>query len=252
MALRQNSGLEPLPKKSSKKSRDTQGAADQRPQFYGRRFGKKLRQNQKGLVENLLPGLRLEPISPDQPLDPATFFDSPKKGLWMEIGFGAGEHLAGQADRHPDIGFIGSEPFINGVASYLSKHEEQGLQNVRLFDNDVRLLLPTLPDACLDRLYILFADPWPKKRHHRRRMINPDNLDQFARLLKPGADLWFATDHMDYARWGLWHLLNDQRFDWPVKTSLDWQRPADWIATRYEQKALSAGGACVYFRFKRV
>ena len=230
---------------------DYPGAASERPQFYGRRAGKKLRPHRQELVQTLLPKLRLALPGGDDHLDPAQFFDSPKTELWMEIGFGAGEHLAGLAERYPDRGFIGSEPFVNGVAAYLSKHEALGLKNVRLFDDDVRLLFPHLPDACLDGLYVLFADPWPKKRHHRRRMVHPDNLEQISRLLKPGAELWFATDHMDHARWALWHLLADGKFTWCAATAKDWTRPDDWIETRYEQKALSQGGSCLYYRFQR-
>lgn len=246
-----NSGPKPVVMSQDKRSDQTQGAASERPQFYGRRTGKKLRPGRQGLVETLLPKLQI--ALPDQGfIDPGALFDRPPQALWMEIGFGAGEHLAGLAERHPERGYIGSEPFINGVGAYLSKHEALGLDNVRLFADDVRLLLPKLPADCLDGLYILFADPWPKTRHHRRRMIHPDNLQQFARVMKPGADLWFATDHMDYGRWALWHILRDPNFTWEANGPEDWSRPMDWIPTRYEQKALTQGGACVYYRFRKI
>lgn len=231
--------------------RSDQRTARRRPQFHGRRVGRRLGLHRRELVESLLPRLRIDPRDAAV-AEPTTLFDEPKSRLWMEIGFGAGEHLAGRAERHPEIGFIGSEPFMNGVAAYLSKHEAAELRNVRLFDDDVRLLLPKLPDGCLDRLYILFADPWPKRRHRRRRMVGPENLGQFARLLKPGADLWFATDHMGHGRWALWHLLADRRFRWCAEGPGDWSRPADWIETRYERKALEDGASCLYYRFLKL
>ncbi|MCW9002483.1 MAG: tRNA (guanine(46)-N(7))-methyltransferase TrmB, partial [Rhodospirillales bacterium] len=146
----------------------------------------------------------------------------------------------------------GCEPFINGVASLLSHIETAGLKNVRVYDDDARDVLEALPDGSLDRLFILFPDPWPKARHHKRRLIGPGNLDLLARVLADGAELRFGSDHMDYVRWALWHLLEDDRFEWLARRPGDWRvRPDDWPPTRYEEKALAKGDACVFLRFRR-
>lgn len=219
--------------------------------FYGRRSGKKLNKGRKALVDDVLPTLRLDPDRLEGLTDLSGLFDSPPAKIWMEIGFGAGEHLAGQADRHPDIGFIGCEPFMNGVAAFLSHRETLGLTNVRLFDDDARLLLDKMPEACIDRIYLLFADPWPKKRHHFRRFVNPDNLDRLARILKPGGEFIYASDHMGYVRWALARITAHPTFDWPAASKADWQRPADWIETRYEKKARGQGITPAYLKFIR-
>jgi len=204
---------------------------------------------QRQLAVNL-PPLRLDPST--LPGDLRQLFDAPVSDIWMEIGFGAGEHLAGQAARHPDIGFIGCEPFVNGVASLLSMVDDQGLSNVRLFDDDVRLLLPALTDASIGRLYILFSDPWPKTRHHRRRITVPENLGHFARLLRPGGELRFATDQPEFAAWSLQRLLREPRLHWLAKSKADWSTaPNDWIETRYETKARSRGLKPIYLNFRR-
>ena len=172
--------------------------------------------------------------------------------LWLEIGFGGGEHLAAQAAANPGTGFIGCEPFINGVASLLAEIDRLGLTNIRIFDDDARLMLKALPDACLGRVFVLFADPWPKKRHHRRRFIAPDTLDQLARLMKDGAELRFASDHMGYVRWALSRLTAHADFQWTAAGPADWRtRPADAVETRYEEKALQKGLSCVYLSFSR-
>lgn len=171
----------------------------------------------------------------------------------MEIGFGGGEHLEAQARANPDIGFIGCEPYINGVASLLSRLRDDGDPgNIRLHANDARDLMDALPDACLGRLFVLFPDPWPKTRQHKRRIIGPDTLDSFARLLAPGAELRAATDDMGYAAWILEYLRAHKDFDWIATGPEDWRAcPDGWVPTRYEQKALAAGSPCVYLRFAR-
>lgn len=222
-------------------------------QFYGRRKGHPLRARAGELVERLLPDIAVA-VPPDgSALDLGALFPDPRRPLWIEIGFGRGEHLAAQAAANPDVNFIGCEPFLNGVAGLLGAIEDAGLTNIRIYADDVRHLLPALPDGSVDRLFLLFPDPWPKKRHNKRRFICEDNLDQIARLLKDGGEFRFATDHMDYCRWGLERLMRHGAFDWMAETAEDWRRqPADWVATRYEQKALSQGGSCVYLRFRRV
>ncbi len=159
--------------------------------------------------------------------------------IWLEIGFGGGEHLAGQAARHPDVGFIGCEPFIDGVAKLLTAIEEDGLSNIRLHDSDAREVIAALPYACLSRVFILFPDPWPKARHHKRRILQPEFLDALARILKSGARVRFATDVRSYADHALEVFLADPRYDWQVGRADDWRTPpSDHLTTRYESKRL--------------
>ena len=216
-----------------------------RSDLYGRRLGRPLSVQQAALVETLLPTISV----PDGPIDVAALF--PKaRAFALEVGFGGGEHLAAQAQMHPDTGFIGCEPFLNGVAKLLTQLEAQRLSNVRVHMDDARLLIPRLPDRSLSAIYVLFPDPWPKLRHHKRRFIQTQTLDQLARVLKTGGVLRIATDHPDYAVWALQHLMADSRFRWTAERAPDWSvRGADWPATRYEQKAVAAGRACIYLRF---
>jgi len=219
--------------------------------FYGRRKGHKLRPGRQKLVDDLLPDLSKGLVG-DQPVDLQGLFQKPKQRIWMEIGFGAGEHLAHQAGQYTDVGFIGVEPFVNGVATLLSVISEKKLQNIRLFPDDVRLLLPRLPDGGLDRLFILFSDPWPKKRHHRRRVFSDENMREFARVLSPGGELRFASDDMSYIHQALYLVQRTPKFMWSPKSAVDWrQRPADALETRYEAKARRQGRSSVYLNFLR-
>ena len=225
---------------------------DTRPRLYGRRRGRRLRAGRLGLTENLLPRLRV-PLATAGALDPAALFPFTPREIRLEIGFGAGEHLAHQAKANPDIGFIGCEAFVNGVAALLARVRAENLGNVRVLDDDVRLLFGRLPEASLDRVVALFPDPWPKTRHHRRRLIQPETLDEFARVLKGGGELHFATDHMEYARWTLFQALGHPAFAWGAGSPRDWrERPGDSPETRYEAKAHRHGRACVYLVFQRV
>ena len=200
--------------------------------FYGRRQGKKLRQTRLRLVDELLPHVQVTPETA-----PALAAASPD--LWLEVGFGAGEHLAWQAAHHPHVQMIGCEPFINGVSKLLEYIDSQALENIRIFPDDARKLMDTLPDACLSRAFVLFNDPWPKKRHWHRRFINPANLDRLARLLKQGAELRIATDDQPLLFWTLDHIRAHGAFKWKVERCHEWlSRPADWPPTRYEEKAL--------------
>jgi len=188
---------------------------------------------------------------PDGPIDLNALFPG-LSGYVLEVGFGGGEHLTAQAKNHPDTGFIGCEPFENGVAKLLTQVSEHGLTNVRVRPDDARDVLERLPEASLSVMFVLFPDPWPKFRHHKRRFIQPRTLDDIARVLKPGGELRVATDHAEYAQWTLMHLVRDVRFSWGAQRAADWRvRPADWVDTRYEQKALAAGRSCVYLRFFR-
>ncbi|WP_368744539.1 tRNA (guanosine(46)-N7)-methyltransferase TrmB [Desertibaculum subflavum] len=226
-------------------------ASEERRRVYGRRKGKKLRAGRQALVDELLPRLQLD-LPPSGPLDPAALFPRPILGLWLEIGFGAGEHLVAQARAHPELGFIGCEPYLNGMAACVAQVAESGLDNVRLFGDDARLILERLPRATLGRAHILFPDPWPKVRHHRRRIVSMPVLDLLAAALTDEAELRLATDHMDYARWMLAHLMRHPAFEWLAERPADWQaRAEDETPTRYEQKALDQGLKPIYLRFRR-
>jgi tRNA (guanine-N7-)-methyltransferase len=219
--------------------------------IYGRRKGHRLRPGRQRLLAELLPQLEVR-LPEDGVLDPARLFAQRPRTLWLEIGFGGGEHLAYQAAAHPDVGLIGCEPFIGGVARLLSLIEAQGLANIRLFADDARLLMQALPDACLERVFILFPDPWPKARHHKRRIVNPVTAGEFVRLLRPGGELRLASDEMDYVRAMLRALRARPELQWQARRPADWrERPADWPMTRYESKAVAAGRACVFLRFRR-
>jgi len=219
--------------------------------IYGRRQGHRLRPERKRLLAERLPELEL-PLPESGRLDPATLFPDGRRRLWLEIGFGAGEHLAAQAAAHPEVGLIGCEPYIAGVASLLAIIERARLDNIRLVVDDARLLLGALPDACLERIFVLFPDPWPKTRHHKRRIVNPATLAEFARLLAPAGEVRLATDDMGYARAMLLALAGCDELCWLAERPADWrQRPPDWPATRYEAKARSAGRAPVYLRCRK-
>jgi tRNA (guanine-N7-)-methyltransferase len=204
-------------------------------------------------MERLLPTLRIQlACDPGVPLDPVSLFPFSPTDLWLEVGFGAGEHLAYQAKANPSIGMIGCEPFVNGIASLLSHLDEQHIENVRIFTDDARLLLSRLPEASVGRLFALFPDPWPKKRHHKRRLINVEIVQTLAHVLKDCAELRLATDQAEYARWILWHLNEHPAFTWMALGPDDWRaRPLDWPVTRYEKKARARGSRPIYLWYRR-
>lgn len=218
--------------------------------LYGRRRGKKLRAGQEALLDTLLPRLLVEVPPEPQRIDLASLFGG-GRDVWLEVGFGAGEHLVWQAEHHPDIGLIGCEPYINGVAKCLAHIERAGVTNVRLFTDDARLVMAALPPQSLGRAFVLFPDPWPKTRHHKRRFVQRSNLDELARLLKPGAELRLATDDPSYLPWMVEHACLHPAFEWLAEGPADWRdRPEDWPGTRYEQKML-AGHKPVFLRLRR-
>jgi len=218
--------------------------------LYGRRMGRPLRPARRRLMEELLPRIQVEPARGIP--DPAGLFDSPVGDVWLEVGFGGGEHLAEQARRNEGIGLIGCEPFLNGVGRLLSEIDEHGIENIRILPDDARDLLDVLPDASIGRAFVLFADPWPKKRHRQRRFIGPDNLPRLARVLKDGAELRLASDRMPLIRWMLFHTLGHPEFEWTARDPEDWRRrPDDWPPTRYEAKALARGEQPAYLTFRR-
>lgn len=202
---------------------------------FGRIRSRTLKPRQASLMETLLPSLRLPA---EGPIDPLRLAPGAREA-WLEIGFGGGEHMAAQAAAHPDILLLGAEPFLNGVASALRHVEEMGLRNVRIHDGDARDLMARLPDAGLDRIFVLFPDPWQKVRHHKRRLVSPAFAAEAARLLRPGGRLRLATDWADYADQMLRVLLAEPRLEWSAQRAADWREaPADHVVTRYEVKRL--------------
>ena len=219
--------------------------------LYGRRLGHRLRAGRRELLQDALPKFALT-LPVGGRLDPDRLFATPMRACWLEVGFGNGEHLAAQAAAHPDIGCIGCEPFVNGVSMLVQHLVRQDLKNVRVYPDDARDAFDALPDACLGRVFVLFPDPWPKTRHHRRRFVSRENLDKLARVMMDGAELRLATDHQDYGRWMLHQGLAHPDFEWLAERPGDWRdRPADDSPTRYEAKAQAAGRPCLYLRFRR-
>ncbi len=218
---------------------------------FGRRRGRKLSARQTHLLAELGPSVRPD-LSRPAPENVKELFAAPVAQVWLEIGFGGGEHLVAQARANPNVGLIGCEPFEEGVVKVLTLIETEGLANIRLHPDDVRPLLRWLPERSLDRAFILFPDPWPKARHRKRRLVATPLLDQLARALKPGAELRLATDIGDYARTMLAALMRHPSFRWTATRASDWRvRPADWPPTRYEAKALREGRRSTYLKFVR-
>jgi tRNA (guanine-N7-)-methyltransferase len=231
---------------------DTTNSGVEDPRFHGRRRGRKLRPGQERLLETYLPEIQVDVPSDGRTIDPAALFQTDMREVWLEIGFGAGEHLAWQAARNPGIGLIGAEPFLNGVARLLSEIADDRPGNIRIHPDDVRPLLPQFADSSLARVFILFPDPWPKLRHNRRRLINTKLLDTLARLMGDGAELRVATDDQDYLVWILRHLQTHPDFDWTARRADDWRhRSADWPDTRYEDKNRSGGPGPTFLRYTR-
>jgi tRNA (guanine-N7-)-methyltransferase len=223
----------------------------QRRVLYGRRRGRPLHSGQQALVETLLPRLAVT-LPAAGALDPWALFDPRPEEIWLEIGFGSGEHLAAQAAAHPAIGLIGCEVFENGIAKLLADVQRRALANVRILTDDARLLIATLPPASIDRVFILFPDPWPKQRHHKRRIVADETLAALAAIMTDGAELRLATDDLDYLAWMLARAPVHPAFAWLADRPSDWRvRPVDWPATRYEAKAIAAGREPYFLRLRR-
>jgi len=217
--------------------------------LYGRRQGHKLRAGQSALVEELLPQVA---VPENGPLDSQTLFGDDRP-IEFEIGFGSGEHLAGQAAARPDHGFIGCEPFLNGVVGALGHIRDDGLDNVRIHMGDALQVLERFPDASMDRIYLLHPDPWPKARHAKRRMMNHGPLDLIAAKLKPGHEFRLGTDDPTYCRWSMMVMNARRDFEWLAHEPADFlNRPKDWPETRYERKARRKGHEVWYFRYRRI
>ena len=222
-----------------------------RRQLYGRSKGKALRSQQARRIADVLPQVAIDLAVLGA--GPAAAFTRPVHAVRLEIGFGGGEHLAAMARAEPDIGFLGVEPFLNGVAKLLAEIEADGLDNLRLMRGDAREVLACLPVASLDRIYLLYPDPWPKRRQRKRRIVDPAFLDEVAHVLRPGGEFRFATDIDDYAGWTLARMAGRADFRWLATQAADWLTPWDgWHRTRYEEKALREGRVPGYFRFVRV
>lgn len=217
--------------------------------FFGRRSGKKLHGGQQAVFDATLPDLE---ITLDGTLDPQTLFAEPGQRI-IEIGYGGGEHLALEAGRHPDIGYIGCEVFTGGIGKMVQAIAAEDLRNIRLFTDDAFKLLVALPDASIDAVFLLYPDPWPKTRHHKRRFVSPTTLAELARVIRPGGMFHFATDIEDYANWTLAHILRAPAFRFSPDRPGSWHEPyAGWQATRYEQKARREGRLIsFYFSFVR-
>ena len=250
-------GLEAAPsgaEASMETSEGPQGGPGPRRVFYGRIRGKALRPNQERLLADLLPRLAVPGVvraglPGGRPVDPGALFGA--RPVWLEVGFGGGEHLAHQAALNPDIGLIGAEPFVNGVAMALARIEAAGLGNVRIHPGDARDLIDLLPDGGLARVFVLYPDPWPKTRHWERRFMGEENLRALRRIMAPGAELRLASDIPEYVAHALRAVAAAGGFAVQGGPQ-DWARPwADWTRTRYEAKALREGRTPQYLSFLR-
>ncbi|MEL6374840.1 MAG: tRNA (guanine(46)-N(7))-methyltransferase TrmB [Pseudomonadota bacterium] len=227
---------------------------------FGRRKGRAFSARQKALWDEVLPGCRFAPELALEAQIKSGALEAQLEGtsvqapVWLEIGFGGGEHLLWQARQNPAVQLIGAEPFVDGVVKVLDQIDRArpAFSNIKLYPDDVRTLLRALPDASLSRVFILFPDPWPKKKHVKRRLVSPTTLHLLSRVMRDGAELRVATDIGDYARTILLALRNSPAFRWPAQGAASWrERPADWPPTRYEAKAFREGRQCAYFTFQR-
>ncbi|WP_336294486.1 tRNA (guanine(46)-N(7))-methyltransferase TrmB [Bartonella sp. CB169] len=225
--------------------------AHTREAFFGRRQGKRLRKSQLARIKTLLPTLNID-LNALPPLDITSLFSSKVREVRLEIGFGGGEHLLHEMKHFPQTGFIGVEPFINGMAKILMSLEQhkQHQNHIRFYDDDATHLLDWLPNASLDGIDLFYPDPWPKKKHWKRRFVNIKNLNRFARVLKTGKKFRFVSDIESYVNWTLYHCVQHNSFEWEVENPKDWKTPYPlWISTRYEKKALHEGRTPTYLTF---
>ena len=222
--------------------------------LFGRRQGRPLSGQRLQALEALLPKITLSEnkLTCDHTASPSVFFDKNHTAYWLEIGFGHGEHLAALLRNNPDIGYIGAEPFINGMAAFLSDIQYDPHDNIRVLMDDGMIAAQSLAPNSLDGIYILNPDPWHKKRHHKRRIINQHNLDIFSRILKPGGQLIMTTDVDDLAEWMCTHAAHHPDFLWTAENKNDWSiPPKDWIPTRYETKGAKGSKKMVYLFFEK-
>jgi tRNA (guanine-N7-)-methyltransferase len=219
--------------------------------FFGRRKGHKLRPNQQRLIDTLLPRLAVDPTQP-APAALKALFPVPVGDVQLEIGFGGGEYLTAQAHSEPDKGFIGVEPFVNGMAKALAAIESKDLRNIRLHFDDAADLIGWLPQHSLARIDLIHPDPWPKRRHRKRRFVQDDMVARLARILRPGGEFRFVTDIADYAAWTLQRLLRSPEFEWTAECADDWRKPwPGFLQTRYNVKAERQDRAACFLIFRR-
>jgi tRNA (guanine-N7-)-methyltransferase len=217
---------------------------------FGRRRGRKLSERQERLIRDVLPRLAFDPSAARRTV--TDILSAGARDIWLEIGFGGGEHLLERAAEHPDVCFIGCEPFQDGVVKVLDAVETGGRRNIRVYSEDGRELLRKLPPACIGRGFVLFPDPWPKRRQAKRRLLNKRTFALLAAAMRPGSELRIATDIGDYATGILLAAREEGSFRWQVSSPRNWrERPDDWIRTRYEEKALAAGRRCYFMSFER-
>jgi len=229
-----------------------QGPRPAHGSFFGRRKGHRLRAHQAGLIENLLPQLALD-TGGLAPVDAGDLFVPQAQDVRLEIGFGGGEHLVAEARNTPDTGFIGCEPYVNGMAKILAQIESHGVRNIRLFAGDAADLLAWLPPRSLSRIDLIHPDPWPKRRHWKRRFVQDATIATMARVLKPRSEFRFVSDIADYTAWTLWHFARSPHFAWMAERADDWRQPwHGYTITRYGQKATREGRLAAYLRFRRV
>ncbi|MBO4223012.1 tRNA (guanosine(46)-N7)-methyltransferase TrmB [Bradyrhizobium neotropicale] len=233
-------------------SRDQERDPHAQGSFFGRRKGHRLRAHQADLIEHLLPRLALDIASP-APASLTELFDDNIEDVRLEIGFGGGEHLAAEARAFPNIGFIGCEPYVNGMAKILTQIEAHNIGNIRLFAGDAAELLAWAPSGSMRRIDLIHPDPWPKRRHWKRRFVQDATVAAMARILKPGGEFRFVSDIDDYCAWTLWHLMRAPDFTWTAERASDWQAPwPDYTMTRYGAKAEREGRKATYLRFRRM
>lgn len=224
---------------------------DQSRAFFGRRKGHKLRPRQAHLIETLLPSLAIDICHP-APADPRSLFSVPVTEVALEIGFGGGESMIAQARESPRAGFIGVEPFINGMAKALAAIEDHDLRNIRLHFDDAADLIAWLPEGCLARIDLIHPDPWPKRRHWKRRFVQDDMIARLARILRPGGEFRFVTDVADYAAWTLQRLLRSEAFEWTAQCADDWRKSwPGFTHTRYHAKAAREQRASCFLVFRK-
>lgn len=239
----------------TKREKHVSGAP--RRNFYGRIKGKSLHKSHKRYMAEDLDDLRPAGVTwgdnPDRtPVDPKSWFPN-DNDVWLEVGFGGGEHMVHQAGLNPEVNIIGCEPYINGVAMLLGKIRESKVNNVAVHPGDARDMMDVLPDQSISRAFLLYPDPWPKSRHHRRRFVTPEHLEPLARCLKSGATFRIATDIEDYVRQALEEVLANGNFEWLAEGADDWRKPwDDWISTRYEQKAIRENRTPHYLTFRKI
>jgi len=219
--------------------------------FFGRRRGKALRERQAEGLATVLPALKLDLTAP-APTRLDTLFPEAVQEIRLEIGFGGGEHLIHRAQECPQTGFIGVEPFVNSMAKLVGRVTDLGLRNIRVYDDDATQVLDWLPAGSIDRIDLLYPDPWPKRKHWKRRFVSQVNLERFHRVLKPDGLFLFASDIDTYVNWTLLHCRNHGGFEWQARKSSDWLTPfAGWPGTRYEAKARREGRSSAYLTFRK-